>query len=849
MHSREETLVILFPFLLAIVLMDVSRVEATPTICFLRAYNVSFENNLGFFSPSGAFGFTPNGFKNSCVNLSSPVTLTANLNVKGSFKMSFMMKIDANVVFNFTRLRLSLDESTNYVEVVLGRNINGKIAIFKDKSVRESVKLDPEKWYNITVSLDVSNDFLSISGNGSMPVSISTGTNIQNLKAIVLQLGVINPNSTFKAYFDEFSMLVSPIVFTDRPVYASSGNVIVRISGDQFPSSNMEISIIRPDGSTIEKRTILNVNNSYVPGFYGFSYSTSLSNPVPGTYTVRVNGTGFRVEYHFGIWNIPRVWERKSIVNIRAGGFAPNSFVTLSVRNSTHEVMNRKLNVDQHGRVNQNITIPVDLQIGVLRTLLIYDGAYDFLKMSGTTDFIEITVTKAVINVTVSTDADMYERVSPITIKAYTKYKDGSIIPWNSAVKLSLIYNDAVKQTMYMDYTHDSYWSKTVKLGPFDERGNYLIKVEASDPYGNFGTGNKTILVTAAKLIIALMNQLEESYQRSTKLNISVNVKYRDENPVEHGMVTLEMTMGSKRIGPLNFIKTGLGKWEISYKIPIAEQTGKWDLKINAVDNSDNNGELSLSILIVPAELIVGTTESIGQEFSRTQSIPLSITVKYPSYEPLREETGMVNASLIHSEKGIIFSRFLRFSAGNWRGNITIPKDSPLGEYVLRVSAKDPYGNHGFFDHAIRVSKAILNVKIEDLKNVYQIGFDTVQLKCTIKYLDGSIMDTGNVTATISSSTMSSGIILKYSNGEWIGEYGLPLTAPTGDYTVRINVEDPYGNTGVYEDNFRVSNLYIVLIVISIAVALGVSVSILVIRRRRSRESPIPIAEDYEIYG
>lgn len=831
--------------------MGVSRVEAAPTICFLRAYNVSFENNLGFFSPSGVFGFTQNGFKNSCVNISSPVTLTANLDVKGSFKMSFMMKIDTNVVFNFTRLRLNLDGSTNYVEVVLGRNSNGKIAIFKDRSVKESFKLDPEKWYNITVSLDVSSDSLSVSGNGSAPASVSTGINIQNLKAIVLQLGVVNPNSTVKAYFDEFSMLVSPVVFTDKPVYASSGSVTVRISGDQFPSSNMEIRIIKPDGSTIERRTILNVNNSYIQGFYGFSYSTSLSNPVPGTYTIRVNGTGFRVEYHFGIWNIPRVWERKTIVNISAGGFAPNSFVTLSVRNSTHEVMNRRLNVNQYGRVNQDITIPENFQLGVLRAFLIYDGTYDFLKMSGTTDFIEITVTKAVINVTVFTDADMYERVSPISIKAYAKYKDESTIPWNSAVKLSLIYNAAVKQTMYMDYTHDSYWSKTVRLRPFDERGNYLIKVEALDPYGNFGIGNKTIFVTAAKLIITLMNQLEESYQRSTKLNVSVNVKYRDENPVESGTVTLEMTMGNKKVGPLNFIKTGLGKWEISYKIPISEQTGKWDLKINAVDNSDNNGELSLSIFIVPAELIVRTTELISREFSRTQSIPLSITVKYPSYESLREENGVVNASLIHSERGIILSRFLRFSTGNWRGNITIPKDAPLGEYVLRVSAKDPYGNSGYFDNAIRVSKAILNVKIEDLENVYQIGFDTVRLKCTINYLDGSVMDIGNVTATISSSTISSNIVLKYSNGEWVGEYGLPLTAPTGDYTVRINVEDPYGNTGSCEDVFRVSNLYLVLVVISIAVTLGVSVSILVIRRRKSRAPPISLAEDedYEIYG
>ncbi|MDW8034307.1 MAG: hypothetical protein RMI79_05205 [Nitrososphaerota archaeon] len=849
MHSREATLIIFSMLLLIVILIKVPTAEASPTIFFIRAYNVSFENNLGFFASSGPFGFTANGFKNSCVNLSSPVTLNANLDVKGSFKMSFMFKIDSNIVLNFTRLRLSLDGSTNYVEVVLGRKKNGRIAIFKDRSVSESINLDPDKWYNITIEMDVSRDFLIVSGNGSLPTSISTGVNTQYLKTVLLQIGIINPNGTVKAYVDEFSMLVSPIVFTDKPIYASSNSVTIRISGDQFPSSNMDIAILRPDGATVEKRTITNVNNSRIIGLYGFSYSTSLNNPVPGTYTVRVNSSGFRVEYHFGVWNTPRIWERKSIVNIKAGGFAPNSFVTLSVRNSTHEVLSRRLNVDQYGRINHNITVPVDLQLNFLRALLVYDGTYDFLKTSGITDVIEITVTRAIINVTLITDANMYERVSPINIRAYTKYKDGSIIPWNSAVKLSLIYNDAVKQSTYMDYVYDSYWSKTIRLKPSDERGNYLIKVEASDPYGNFGTGNKTIVVTAAKLIITLINQPEESYQRSTKLNISVSVKYRDETLVEYGDVTLEMAMGNRKVGPINFIKTGLGQWSISYKIPIAEQTGKWDLKINAVDNSENSGDLSLSIFIIPAELIVQTTGPINKEFSRTQSISLGVTVKYPSYEPLREENGIVNVSLIHSERGVVLSKLLRFSAGSWRGNITVPRDAPLGKYVLRVSAKDPYGNYGHSDNAIQVSKAILNVGIKDLGNVYQIGFDTVRLKCVVKYLDGSIMDMGNVTAIISSSTTSSNITLKYVNGEWIGEYGLPLTAPTGDYTVIIRAEDPYGNTGTCEGVFRVSNIYVILIVVSIAIALSVSVSRLIIRRRRSRTIPSPMAEDYDLYG
>jgi hypothetical protein len=163
------------------------------------------------------------------------------------------------------------------------------------------------------------------------------------------------------------------------------------------------------------------------------------------------------------------------------------------------------------------------------------------------------------------------------------------------------------------------------------------------------------------------------------------------------------------------------------------------------------------------------------------------------------------------------------------------------------ISAEDHYGNSGFFNNTIEVTKAVLSVSIIGLENTYQIGFDTVRLKCVVKYLDGSVMGEGNVTAVLSSDTMRITVALKYSDGVWVGEYVLPLTTPTGDYTVSINAEDPYGNTGVGGGTFRVSNLYVIIIVVSIATALGVSVSISVLRRRRTR-IPTPLAEEYGVF-
>lgn len=60
-----------------------------------------------------------------------------------------------------------------------------------------------------------------------------------------------------------------------------------------------------------------------------------------------------------------------------------------------------------------------------------------------------------------------------------------------------------------------------------------------------------------------------------------------------------------------------------------------------------------------------------------------------------------------------------------------------------------------------------------------------------------------------------------------------------------INATDPYGNTGVKEAFFKVSNLYLILVVISFAAVLAVSVSLLWVRRRRLQ--PPPASEEYDV--
>lgn len=828
--------------------------------CFTPVYNASFSNNLsiypsGSFTGSGTYGFSPYGFQGSClsINVSSGGRgyIYSVFNAKGSFKASFLLKINNGTSFNFTRMILVLTDSSTY-EVKLGFVDNLKLVAYRGDRRNDGATFSTGKWYNLTIWLDASTDSLTILYNGSQTISISTGVKLFLVNQVNFSLGVVDPVpesvSDVKTFFDEFSMLLSPIMFTDKPVYTSSSSVQVKITGDQFFTSPIDLTIIRPNGSALRTdRLTPNATG-------GFSLTISLSNPSPGTYTMQVNRSGCVTKYHFGVWDVPRVWERKSIILVKAGGLVPSGSATLYLRNSTHVVFSQRLETDSKGEVGKQITVPVDIQLGVLSASIECDDSFDFRNIKVVTDALQVTLVKAVLNVTIEMDATTYERVKPINITVRAKYRDGSSLPWNGVVKIRLVYGGVQGREIFMDYSHDGYWFKSIKTEPSDPLGSYVVKAEASDQYGNTGSGNRTFTLTVAKLRITLKNRLNETYERSVRLNVSVSVAYPDGTPLDSGSVALELLKDQYRKGPFNFNKTGLGEWSISWKIQAREETGVWTLKVTAVDGVGNSGDFSQEIRIVPARLSIQLLTQVGNVFSRTEKIPVNVVIKYPSKEILtpenvsREKGAFVDAKLVHNGVERVVSQ-LRPSAGGWVGNISAPRDAPIGQYVLNITVKDTFENYGFYTVPVEITRAVLSFEMESLKDSYQAGFETVSIRTIVKYPDASSLEDGEVTAVVYSGVLTSIIGLRYQGGEWVGDYYLPVTNPVGEYRVMINATDPYGNIGVKEVYFRVSNLYLILVVISFAVVLAVSISLLWIRRRRPQPPPSPeeYGEEYDV--
>ncbi|MGQ9478866.1 MAG: hypothetical protein ACUVQ0_02445 [Thermoproteota archaeon] len=751
-----------------------------------------------------------------------------------------MFKLLDGSSFNFTRILLKLLDGSTH-EIKLSLDNTSKVKLFQpDRRITGPV-LNSQKWYNITISLDTSRDELAIYFNNSQIFFVNTASKLFLLREVYLQLGVFDCNSTMvKTLLDEFSMLVSPVVFTDKPVYMSSSSVRVDISGDQFYANSLTITVESPSGSIIEKTNV----NANLTG--GFSYSLVLSNPPAGTYTIRVNSSSCAVEYHFGVWNVPREWERKSKIYVAAGGFMPGSQVTLHVRNQTHEIFNWKLTLDDNGEVNESIIPPANLQTGSLNFFLKYYDTFDFKNMGGVTETMQITVLEAVLNVTVITNADIYERTQSIQVEVFVKYKDGSSISSNGIVRMKIYaVNFDFEKDVFIDYRPPGYWTKNIPIAYSDPNGTYLIKVYASDEYGNSGSGNKTIVVTAAKLNITLVDQLNESYERSTRINISVRILYPSGDLVESGNVRLEMIRGSSKEGPFDFVARNTGEWSISHKIPRNVETGEWILRITARDEAGNMGELypPPRVRILPANISIRFLSPSNTVFSRTESISVKIVATYPSNEHLQHvQNSVVEAILVpvQTDSSPIGPFLLRPYVDGWVGNISAPRNATVGQYFLKIYARDPYGNNGSEKMVVEVTKATLRVDVEDLKDTYQVGFDTINMKLVVKYPDGSLMSDGSVNISILRESLVDSFGAEPENGKWVGEYYLSLTIPAGDYMVLINVTDPYGNAGVKEVALRVSNLYVILIIVSITVTLATSVSLLLIIRRRRRIPSFP---------
>jgi hypothetical protein len=196
-----------------------------------------------------------------------------------------------------------------------------------------------------------------------------------------------------------------------------------------------------------------------------------------------------------------------------------------------------------------------------------------------------------------------------------------------------------------------------------------------------------------------------------------------------------------------------------------------------------------------PGKSSLERSEVQGFRFSATYLIGLPATQTSPLIR-LTETDG----STTHLTLG-----FYNSSLGGYTAAFAIPISAQTGTwtaYLDQKSLSDPYGNAGPLQTAsitFNVLPATLSVSLLSSGRDFAVG-DTLPLQATIVTPGGTNFTQGTVQAaiTLSGQRVGSPLSLTYdpTRGQWIGNYKVSPSDPSGAWLVTVSATDTYGNTG-----------------------------------------------------
>ena len=142
---------------------------------------------------------------------------------------------------------------------------------------------------------------------------------------------------------------------------------------------------------------------------------------------------------------------------------------------------------------------------------------------------------------------------------------------------------------------------------------------------------------------------------------------------------------------------------------------------------------------------------------------------------------------------------------GTFSAVFTIPINGGTGTWTASLDPNtltDPYGNGGPLQGksvTFNVLPAILTVALLSSSTVLSVG-ETLTIQASVATPNGAIFSQGIAIAsiTISGRNIGSSLSLTYdpTRGQWIGNYKIAPSDPSGAWLVTVSASDSYGNIG-----------------------------------------------------
>jgi hypothetical protein len=264
----------------------------------------------------------------------------------------------------------------------------------------------------------------------------------------------------------------------------------------------------------------------------------------------------------------------------------------------------------------------------------------------------------------------------------------------------------------------------------------------------------------------------------------------------------------------------------------------------------------SQQFIIYPTNITTAAFSSEKTSLERSEVQGFRFNATYLVGEPATQTSPMIRLTEPDGSTTHLIPGFYDSSLGGYRAAFTIPVSVQTGTWTAYLDQNiltDPYGNAGPLQAAsitFNVLPATLSVSLLSSGRDFTVG-DTLPLQATVVTPGGMNFTQGTVQADITLSGQHVGSLLSLTydptRGQWIGNYKVSPSDPSGAWLVTVSASDTYGNTGQSSvvDSVSVpstqssSMLWIYLVIVLLVASLGFT--ILITRKKGSTRREVKL--------
>lgn len=401
------------------------------------------------------------------------------------------------------------------------------------------------------------------------------------------------------------------------------------------------------------------------------------------------------------------------------------------------------------------------------------------------------------------TDSLVYERTFPVSIKARGFNN-------NSPVTLNISHGAASAPGYPTTVTTDSTGSlaTTWTIPANVSTGLWTISLTGSPTKTVADTQTITVYptnVTIANLVVGL-----PTIARGQLESFTFTSNYLTGSPVQTGSARINVTESD---GTTSFLLSAtynstLAAYRTTYMLLPSDETGPWTatIRLGGFDDGYGNGgpltSVSGSFMVNPENITIAQL-NIGQAVMiRGQTQAFSFTAKYSNGSPVQTGSARIQITETDGTTSFFVTANYNSTQGVFYTTYRIPSSGETGVWAATLhpgALNDGFSNFGPSTSIVgSFTIAPLSVSASIASQTYIPG-QVIPIYAKVTYPDGSSFTTGNVTASITSSTVQiASIPLVYVPGQsqWVGTYTVGSKDPTGVWLVTVQVSDPFGNAG-----------------------------------------------------